>query len=251
VLAEGMDLSEVRGSHSRHPWETARAVAIERILREAAIQPRAILDYGCGDGFTGERVFSAVGAERLVGFDIYLTEQQCAARSHGAVRYSNDWAQVGPEPFDLCLLCDVIEHVVDDGALLKDTCQRLNPDGYALITVPAFQVLFSSHDRALKHFRRYTLPQLRNVITAAGFSECGSGYLFGSLIPGRALALALEAMAPKRDDFGIGAWNGSPTVTRGIEALLNFDNSVLLALASRGIHLPGLSAWALCKKRPS
>jgi hypothetical protein len=52
------------------------------------------------------------------------------------------------------------------------------------------------------------------------------------------------------DEFGIGAWLGSPRLTRTVEAVLNLDNSTLLGLAKLGIKLPGLSAWALCKKRP-
>ncbi|MEI9953915.1 MAG: class I SAM-dependent methyltransferase [Pseudomonadota bacterium] len=248
-----MDLSEIRDSNLRHPWETARAVAIEHILQTAKVRPEAVLDYGCGDGFTGERVLSAVRAKKLLGFDIHLTEAQCQAHSKAQVTYTNDWGSTAGQSFDLCLLCDVIEHVADDQALLGVVRERLKDDGRVLITVPAFQALFTSHDRALRHFRRYTLAQLESVIAAAGLELELSGYLFGSLLPGRAAAKALEALKPRPevDDFGIGAWKGSRTVTSAIETLLGWDNSVLLGLASRGIKLPGLSAWALCKKRPS
>ncbi|HEY5373476.1 MAG TPA: methyltransferase domain-containing protein [Polyangiaceae bacterium] len=244
-----MDLSEVRGSRVRHPWETARAVAIERILRDAKIRPHAILDYGCGDGFTGERVLRAVGASDLVGFDIHLTDEQCSARSGGGVSYTNDWSQAEQRSFELCLLCDVIEHVADDGSLLELVRSRLGKNGHALITVPAFQALFTNHDRALKHFRRYSLSNLQRLITSAGFELIGSGYLFASLLAGRGAAKLAEVMMPKHDsdEFGIGAWTGSPRLTRTIETVLDLDNSALLGLATRGIKLPGLSAWALCK----
>jgi len=247
-----MDLSEVRGSRLRHPWETARAFAIERILREAKARPAAVLDYGCGDGFTGQRVLQVLGARELLAFDIHLTNEQCATRSNANIRYENDWHRTGSSSFDLCLLCDVIEHVADDRALLELVRDRLNDNGQALVTVPAFQALFTNHDRALKHFRRYTLTQLESVIATAGFQVVGSGYLFASLLVGRGVAKMVEAVNPKADDdFGIGAWNGSPALTRGVETLLNLDNLVLLGLASRGIKLPGLSAWTLCNKRPS
>jgi SAM-dependent methyltransferase len=248
-----MDLSEVRGSQVRHPWETARAVAIERILRGASTQPHAVLDYGCGDGFTGEHVRSALGAARLVSFDIHLTDEQCKAHSSEQISYTNSWQQVEGGPFDLCLLCDVIEHVEDDRALLEQVRERLSTAGQVLITVPAFQALFTSHDRALRHFRRYALSQLERVIESAGFELNASGYLFGSLLAGRGMAKLAETLKPKPegDDFGIGGWNGSPALTRTVETVLNLDNSVLLGLAARGIKLPGLSAWALCKKRPS
>jgi hypothetical protein len=53
------------------------------------------------------------------------------------------------------------------------------------------------------------------------------------------------------DDFGIGAWTGSARFTQAVETALNLDNALLLGLARRGIKLPGLSAWALCKNPTS
>jgi SAM-dependent methyltransferase len=248
-----MDLSEVRGSEARHPWETARAVAIERILRAAQVRPRYVLDYGCGDGFTGEHVLSVTGASSLTGFDLHLSNEQCAAHSKDRIEYTNDWARVVDRSFDLCLMCDVIEHVADDRALLAQAHRLLSAEGFALITVPAFQSLFTSHDRALRHFRRYSLGQLEQVAKLSAFDLIGSGYLFCSLLPGRGAGKLIESVKQRReeDDFGIGAWSGSKRTTRLIETVLNWDNSVLLGLASRGIKLPGLSAWALCKKHPS
>ena len=196
-------------------------------------------------------MLAALGAAVLLGFDIHLTDAQCESRSKAKVTYSNDWNSAAERSFELCLLCDVVEHVADDRALLSTVRERLNVDGYVLITVPAFQALFTSHDRALNHFRRYTRRQLESLIADAGLDLEASGYLFGSLLPGRASAKLVEALKPKAeaDDFGIGTWKASKTVTSLFETLLNWDNSFLLGLACRGIKLPGLSAWALCKLR--
>jgi len=246
-----MDLSEVRGTVVRHPWETARAAAIERVLMAAHVEPETILDYGCGDGFTGERMLTSLRAARLTGFDIHLTNEQCEARSREQITYTNDWEHARTGRFDLCLLCDVIEHVEDDRALLERVQDSLSAQGQVLLTVPAFQTLFTSHDRALRHFRRYTLAELEGVARSSGLQVAASGYLFASLLPARGIAKLSEAMKPKvsTDEFGIGAWTGSKALTRALETALNWDNSVLLALAARGIKLPGLSAWALCKKQ--
>lgn len=247
-----MDLSEVRTSQRRHPWETARAVALERILRAAQLQPQTVLDYGCGDGFTGERLHSVFSGSRLQGFDIYLTDQQCEERSRGTIRYVNTWEQVERSPFELGLLCDVIEHVPDDRALLTQIAERVEETGHLLITVPAFQSLFTSHDRALRHFRRYSLSHLEQVARSAGLSVVRSGYLFASLLPLRGLSKLVETLKPKRDDeFGIGAWNGSAALTSIMQTVLGLDNAILFELGARGIKLPGLSAWTLCSKQPS
>lgn len=245
-----MDLSEIRDSGARHPWETSRAVAIERVLRAAAIEPSTILDYGCGDGFTGERVRAAFGARQLQCFDIELSDEQCTARSTPATHYGNNWDRISTGPFDLCLLCDVLEHVSDEQALLGSIRARLVSGGHLLVTVPAFQALFTSHDRGLRHFRRYSLAQLEQVLKSAGLKLESSGYLFASLLPARGISKLVESLSPKTEgDFGIGGWNRSPALTAAIESVLNADNRVLLALAGRGIKLPGLSAWALCRNR--
>src|SRR6478735_4762875 len=127
-----MDLSEVRGNRVRHPWETARARALERVLHAARVRPQSILDYGCGDGFTGEYLSRALDANRLVGVDIHLSEAQCRAQSSARVTYANDFSSAAVGTFDLCLLCDVIEHVADEQALLRVVRERLTQQGHVL-----------------------------------------------------------------------------------------------------------------------
>lgn len=247
-----MDLSEVRGGgQARHPWETARATAIVRILRARAISPRSVLDFGCGDGYTGEHVCEVFAASECCGVDVHLSDSQCRERTRGRFFYTNDAAQLGARRFDLGLLCDVLEHVQDDRKLLLELRERLVGGGKLLITVPAFQALFTQHDVALRHYRRYSLAELELAVADAGLRVSGSGYLFGSLLPARALGKLWEKLKPKSaqgEEFGIGGWNGSAATTRALEMALNADNELLLRLSAHGITLPGLSAWALCEK---
>lgn len=249
-----MDLSEVRSSSGqRHPWETARAEAIERILRSRSLRPESVLDVGCGDGFTGEHLTKAFGARSLWGVDIHLTAADCDARSHGGTRFVRELSQVTESGFDLGLLCDVIEHVEDDASLIASVLSRLSADGYLLITVPSFQALFTSHDRALRHFRRYSLPQLRSAVARGGGELLSDGHLFGSLLPVRMLGKVKESLIPppaSADEFGVGGWSAPSLVTRALQAAFRVDNGVMLALGAARIKAPGLSAWALCKKRP-
>ena len=60
-----------------------------------------------------------------------------------------------------------------------------------MVTVPAFQALFSEHDRFLKHQRRYSLSGLRDVVAKSGLAAVADGHLFGSLLPARAVATAI------------------------------------------------------------
>jgi SAM-dependent methyltransferase len=210
------------------------------------------LDYGCGDGFTGEHVQDAFRVGQLVAVDVYLPEVSCglATRGAGTVERSRDPGTLGARRFDLILLCDVIEHVEDDVGLLRQLCrEHLTPGGLAMVTVPAFQALFSEHDRFLKHHRRYSLSRLRDAIASAGLVIAEDGYLFGSLLPARAAATAIgdrpaEAGA---EAHGIGGWDRGPLLTRMVTAALRVDNAVMLGARRLGITLPGLSAWALCR----
>lgn len=248
-----MDLSEVRsGATARHPWELARAHAILRILRERG-SFGALLDYGCGDGFTGREVQQALGIPKLVGVDIELAASACGTKQvpEGTQELLQDEGALDGRRFDLLLLCDVIEHVPDDRDFMRGiAARRLRPGSLALITVPAFQSLFSDHDVALRHYRRYSLAQLREAVQDSGFELLDSGYLFGSLLLPRALSKAAAALRrSKSQDHGIGTWQGGPQKTRLITRALELDNAVLLGANKLGLPLPGLSTWALCKTR--
>jgi hypothetical protein len=116
--------------------------------------------------------------------------------------------------------------------------------------VPAFQALFSSHDRALKHFRRYSLAELLAVLQDARLEVGASGYLFGSLLVPRALAVARENLARRpspenADAAGIGGWKRGPLLTRSLTRLLDWDNGAMHFLANAGLKIPGLTAWAV------
>jgi hypothetical protein len=208
------------------------------------------LDYGCGDGYTGELVQDAFGSPQLVGVDAFFTAAACgvAPRAGGTVERANDPGRLGTRRFDLILLCDVIEHVADDVGLLCELRDaHLAPDGLVLVTAPAFQGLFSEHDRFLRHRRRYSLTDLRRALAAAGLTVVEDGYLFASLLPARLLATIADRTGRSAQPRGIGAWRGGALLTGAVTAALRLDNALLLAARRCGITLPGLSAWALCR----
>ena len=83
----------------------------------------------------------------------------------------------------LTLMMDVLEHVPDDVALIKEYADTMPDDGKILITVPAFQFMWSGHDVFLEHYRRYTIEMMEKAITDAGLEPIKSRYFFGSLFP--------------------------------------------------------------------
>jgi SAM-dependent methyltransferase len=72
--------------------------------------------------------------------------------------------------FDIVTMLDVLEHVEDDGAATREIHRVLRPGGAFILSVPAYQNLWSAHDEALHHFRRYEYHGLGKTLRASGLS---------------------------------------------------------------------------------
>jgi SAM-dependent methyltransferase len=248
-----VDLAErKRGALLRHPWETARVVAVEGILGRLRLERPRVLDVGCGDGYLVGELARRLDFAEVVAQDIHLNDDLIRELSASRVTFVRDLAGMDYRA-DVVLLLDVLEHLEHPGALLREVVRdRLAPGGRVVITVPAFQRLLTSHDRALKHFRRYSRPQLLSEVRAAGLEPMDSGYLFASLLLPRSLAALWERMRGARDSgsdtrHGVGSWQGSAPLTRLTHLVLTLDNRLGLAVHERGLDVPGLSIWLTCK----
>jgi 2-polyprenyl-3-methyl-5-hydroxy-6-metoxy-1,4-benzoquinol methylase len=127
-----------------------------------------MLDAGCG---TGQMTKLLEGYGEAIGLEI-APEAIEFARKRGVkniVQGSITDPPFDSASFDLVLSLDVIEHVDNDVQILESLFEVVKPGGYLIVTVPAFQSLWSSHDEINHHKRRYRVPQLRKMITDAGF----------------------------------------------------------------------------------
>lgn len=257
-----MDLREVpRAPFRRHPWEVSRARFFRRELGGALGGRGAVrvLDVGAGDGyFAGELLESLPPGSRVTCVDAHYRDGDLAAPARAGVTR----ARTPPpgERFDALLLLDVIEHVPDDLAFVRGLVEgSLAPGARALVSVPAWQALFTDHDVKLGHYRRYTPAQCRGVLERAGLTVVRSGGLFHSLLVPRALSRAKEALAGRKSAASAGAangdaateagaWTAGDAITKAIDVALAADNQLSHALAARGLPLPGLSFWALCER---
>jgi SAM-dependent methyltransferase len=244
-----VDLAERGDTDRRHPWETERARFFRGLIARhlGGWRPRRILDVGAGDGwFAGELGTDLSGCE-IVCWDVnYRSEELDVPLPEGIVRTA-----VEPEgTFDLVLLLDVIEHVADDAAFLDSIVPHLAERSLLVVSVPAYQRLFSSHDDALAHHRRYSPRQLHDLL-APRFEVVARGGLFASLLPLRAAAVARERVAGPPDEHGIGGWSAGVALTRAVSAVLAADAGAGAWLAAHGVSTPGLSTWAVCQPRAS
>jgi predicted SAM-dependent methyltransferase len=78
---------------------------------------------------------------------------------------------------------DVLEHIKEDHTALKEWRNTLKPDGLLLITVPAFQHLWSSHDIFLGHYKRYNNKSLNDLANSAGLEAVRIHYIFSFIYP--------------------------------------------------------------------
>jgi SAM-dependent methyltransferase len=152
----------------RHWWWRSREALvlgwIERLQRRAPL--RQILDVGCGDGLFFERL------ERF-GATVEGLEPDAGLVRDPRWRSRIRTSPLGPGAFaegasDLVLLLDVLEHIEDDRAALRAVRDALRPGGHLLLTVPALPWLWSRHDVANAHYRRYNLRRLRLLIEESG-----------------------------------------------------------------------------------
>lgn len=141
---------------------------------------------------------------------------------------------------------DVLEHIKDDNAFLNEVRELLIEEGIMILTVPAHQWLFSNHDKALGHFRRYGRYELKQLIASEGYEILEDRYLFSSLV----IASFLFRKLP--NFFGIGQASVS-SVSRQERALkvpLLLDKILFkFFLQEQKIKLPfGLSLLLVARK---
>jgi SAM-dependent methyltransferase len=149
-----------------------------RLLR--GIVPSVILDVGAGSGFFSRHLLAQSGARAAWCVD---TSYASDSDEYEAGKAVHNRRAVSTMDVDLVLLMDVLEHVDDDVALLKEYVGKVPIGSRFLLSVPAFQFLWSGHDVFLEHKRRYTLPQLEAVARNAGLRVTQGCYFFGAVFP--------------------------------------------------------------------
>jgi 2-polyprenyl-3-methyl-5-hydroxy-6-metoxy-1,4-benzoquinol methylase len=260
-----MDLREIRSeTFERHPWERARSRFFLRALDKAGVlaRPTDVLDVGAGDGFFADELGRRLPeGSRVVCCDSNYTDEHLARLARTVdTRVVSFVRQLPQAQFGLLMLLDVIEHVPDDGAFVRElTAKHLRPDGFMLVSVPAWMSLFTRHDLGVAHYRRYRPAQLVQVISAAGLTIRASGGLFHSLLVPRALEKLRERArgirsvpmpeSPPEANSDIGAWRHGPALTRAIDWALAADNAISAASAKLKVPLPGLSTWVLAQRQ--
>ncbi|CAN5246352.1 class I SAM-dependent methyltransferase [soil metagenome] len=172
-----------------HWWYRARARWMEEAL--SAVDPRRgwAVDVGCGTGAALESL-RRLGFASAVGSDLSPVALARARTVTGERALFNAYAEHLP-PADWAASClvsmDVIEHLDDDVRALREYTRVLEPGGVVLLTVPAYQGLFSYHDVRAGHRRRYSARRLRAAAAEAGIEVVRLTYFNSFLVVPAAL----------------------------------------------------------------
>lgn len=235
-------------------WFIARRHLIVSLLTDLnPPSPARILDIGCG---TGAMLDELEPFGQVIGAD-FAPEALGYCKGRGGDRYKLTRADARRMPFqsdvfDAVTAMDIIEHIDDDKAALMEIKRVLKPGGVLLATVPAFQSLWSDHDVALHHHRRYTSNGFRDVAQRAGLVVEKISYTVSALFPFIWAYRAANRMASRtRHANG----NGSYEPKASLVSFSNSVNSALLTLSRaetelvRRVNLPiGVSVVAVARK---
>lgn len=153
----------------RHWWFRGRRRILARLLAGRRLPPGArVLDVGCG---TGANAPVLRGADRFtIGIDASPIPMALVDRTHDA-RLRADAAHLpfGDASFDLVVALDVLEHLDDDRAAVRELRRVLRPGGTLVVFVPALELLWGLQDDVSHHRRRYRRAELGEIIASAGF----------------------------------------------------------------------------------
>lgn len=183
------NFKELKFFEQKYWWHVGRRFIIEIILSKFYsknnIPERKILEVGCGTGGNG-RVLSQFG--ELVGLDNSAEALNLASGQGFSKLVLGQAANLpfGNGEFDLVAMLDVLEHIDDTKSVLSECHRALVAKGGLLLTVPAYQWLWSGHDEALGHKRRYRIDRLTTEIAAVGFDVVSKSYIITFLFPAMA-----------------------------------------------------------------
>lgn len=260
-----MDLIESKISNykssTRHPWELSRLKFIKKIIRNFLTKnPNPnILDIGCGDIFFLSELAKEYPMGKFYGIDTAFSPMIIEDLKHQypeinrTIFLFDDVKKLKAEHIDFLLLMDIIEHIENDQDFLSEILylKNITNDTYFLITVPAFQTLFSSHDTFLKHYRRYNLKSLSRLTSKVGLKKYLNGYVFFILLIPRFFSRLKEYLIKTNLEKhkGIADWKAPSIVNKIIVFILCIDSNILYKLYKHlRIIIPGLTVYYVGKR---
>ena len=226
----------------RHWWYRGRRIVLEGVIAGLGLPPQArILDAGCG---SGRNMIELARHGTVTGVELSDTSVAAARERNSGEVIEGSVLEMPFEDgaFDLAVSLDVIEHLQDDVAALRELRRTVAPGGSLLVTVPAYQWLWSGHDEINHHHRRYTKRSLQAAAQQAGWHQVRTTYFNSLLLPAAIILRVLDRMSTKTTESSLDLWVPPEPLNWLLERPLVLE----AAMIARGGRIPaGLSLLAV------
>ena len=239
------EVRELALAEERFWWHRGRQRIVKRMLDCYVPRGARILDIGCGPGGT---TLAYSESHNVLGVDA-SSESVRYARDRGIAVAMMDATRLGvrPDSCDAIVALDLLEHVADDARALREMYAALRPGGVLVATVPAYQFLWSSHDEAVGHLRRYTKGPLLRLVRAAGFEVTLGAYVMSSILPAAIVVRLAERLRPRRGEPAARFARLPRVLNVALERIVGFGPMPL-----RFVSIPfGLSIAVVARRPPT
>jgi SAM-dependent methyltransferase len=229
-------------AEDRHWWYQGRRRVLESAIERLGLPTHAhILDAGCGSGRNMVELahHGVVTGVELSDTSVHLARERDAGE---VIAGSVMDMPFEDSSFDLTVSLDVIEHLEDDVGALRELRRVTTPGGALLVTVPAYQWLWSGHDVVNHHYRRYNRRTLLTAAESAGWKLERFTNFSSLTLPAAILLRMLERFIPSTTKSSLDLWVPPAPLNWALRQPLNLEASVI----GRGGSIPaGLSLLAV------
>jgi SAM-dependent methyltransferase len=209
---EGTEVRKLAALEDAHWWYRERRHLLAQAVRD--LRPGTAMDIGAAGG-GNTRVLRDAGWS-VVALEYGADGAQVAAgRGLPVLRGDATALPVATGSLDLVVAFDVLEHILDHDTAVAEVKRVLRPDGTFLVAVPADPRLWSEHDVAVDHVRRYTRATLGSVLERGGFE-------IGSMMSWNVLLRPVVALR-RRSSRGSDLEELHPVVNAGLRAVVTME----------------------------
>lgn len=171
---------------SRHWYYSTKIYCVRKLLQRYRCSTKGLLsisDWGAGNGIIGISTFDIFEGSIEASLDLIDTgyTKDRIRDFHGNIRYRQK-PELGKK-YNVLMAIDVVEHINDDKGFVNLLERHMENGSLLILAAPALDLLWSSHDIYLEHYRRYNLHSLKSICVSANLKLLDSGYLFSSTLP--------------------------------------------------------------------
>lgn len=223
-------------------FQVRNSLVFDLISKYCIVPPQTkVLDIGCG---TGGFTHKLANSYQVIGLDSSnIAIEYCKKRGLQNVFCGKlDDFDFRNENIQMITLLDVIEHIENDLEILSKSYDILKEGGFIVITVPAYQWLWSNHDVLHQHYRRYTRKNLINMVKKLNFQIVYTSYFNSLLFLPAVIMRFFEKISGRKSKTELD--NPEPKLNSIFKFIFNLERKILMK-----IKFPfGLSIILIAKK---